>query len=405
MTTQAVPSQRRYEELESYRGIAALLIVLFHVYQYTREGPGAADYLFEGTLLGTVLFSLQMLAALFFTLSGFVVFLPFARAAMNQSRRYSLRGFMVRRFVRIVPAYYVVVILVWTLRYAGMRENWEDLLLHLTFTHVFSSQYIFWTVGPTWALAIEVLFYLFLLLFGPFIYWLGSQFATRKQRALSIGLCVGSLGIASLLYKHWAFYLAQIPEDAFAVYFGPLAKLDSFVLGMLLAVIVSYLGDRPLLSYRSALILRLTGFAGIVALALTGQAIGLYFHTLFSVAFTLIVASTALAPVGSSFQRLMHAKPLLTLGLISYSLYLWHEPILRELGARSFLISQVPEAFMRNVLILLPLALLAATVSYWMIEFPASHLGYLFDREGRLIDPYAEAKLQQQVLEKRQGNS
>lgn len=397
MTTQAVPSQRRYEELESYRGIAALLIVIFHAYQYTREAPGASRYLFEGTLLGTVLFSLQMLAALFFTLSGFVVFLPFVRAAMSQSRRYSLRGFMVRRFVRIVPAYYAVVILVWTLHYAGMRENWEDLLLHLSFTHVFSSRYIFWTVGPTWALAIEVLFYLFLLLFGPFIYWLGSHFTAQKQRALTIGLCVGSLGILSLLYKYWAFYLAQLPEDAFAVYFGPLAKLDSFVLGMLLAVVVTYLGDRPLLTYRGALALRLVGFAGILVLAFFGQAIGLYFHTLFSVAFILIVASTVLAPIGSSFQRLMQTKPLLTLGLISYSLYLWHEPILRELGARNVLISQEPAAFFRNVLILLPLALIAATASYWIIEYPASHLGYLFDREGRLVDPYAEAKLQQQA--------
>lgn len=400
MTTQQVPSQRRYEELESYRGIAALLIVIFHAYQYTREAPGAGSYLFEGTLLGTVLFSLQMLAALFFTLSGFVVFLPFVRAAMSQSHRYSLRGFMVRRFVRIVPAYYAVVILVWTLRYAGMRENWEDLLLHLSFTHVFSSQYIFWTVGPTWALAIEVLFYLFLLLFGPFIYWLGSLFITRRQRALTIGLCVGSLGILSLLYKYWAFYHVQIPETAFAVYFGPLAKLDSFVLGMLLAVVVTYLGDRPLLSYRGTLALRLVGFAGILVLAFFGQAIGLYFHTLFSVAFILIVASTVLAPIGSSFQRLMQTKPLLTLGLISYSLYLWHEPILRELGARNVLISQEPAAFLRNVLILLPLALIAATASYWIIEYPASHLGYLFDRNGRPVDPYAEARLQQQASDR-----
>lgn len=390
---------RRYEELEAYRGVAAILIVVFHVYQYTREAPGVISYRFEGTLWGTVLLSLQMLAALFFTLSGFVVFLPFARAAISQSRRYPLRGFMVRRLVRIVPAYYAVVILVWTLRYAGMRENWEDLLLHLSFTHVFSSQYIFWTVGPTWALAIEVLFYLFLLLFGPFIYWLGSQFAAPNQRALTIGLCVGGLGVLSLLYKYWAFYLAQIPQDVFAIYFGPLAKLDSFALGMLLAVVVASLGDKPLLSHSTALLLRLLGLSGIVALALIGQAIGLYFHTLFSAAFTLIVASTVLAPMGSSFQRLMQAKPLLALGLISYSLYLWHEPILRELGARNILISQDPAAFFRNVLILLPLALLAATASYWIIEYPASHLGYLFDRDGRLIDPYAEAKRQQRASE------
>ena len=60
----------RFEGLEAYRGIAALLLVVFHAYQYTREGTGR--YAYEGTPLGALFGSLQ-LSGWFFVLSGFLI--------------------------------------------------------------------------------------------------------------------------------------------------------------------------------------------------------------------------------------------------------------------------------------------------------------------------------------------
>src|SRR5262245_8387233 len=73
----------RYEGLEAYRGIAALLIVVFHAYQFTREGTGRATFVYDGTWLDVVLLNLEFGVACFFVLSGFLVFLPFARAALG----------------------------------------------------------------------------------------------------------------------------------------------------------------------------------------------------------------------------------------------------------------------------------------------------------------------------------
>ena len=48
--------------------------------------------------------------------------------------------------------------------------HWQDLVLHLTFTHVYSDQYIFWTDGPAWSLAVEFHFYVLMALSVPLVH-------------------------------------------------------------------------------------------------------------------------------------------------------------------------------------------------------------------------------------------
>lgn len=158
--TPAVPpnagtASTRVEGLDGYRAIVALLLVVYHAYQFTREGLGLETYAYEGTALNLVLRSLQ-LSGVFFVLSGFLIFLPFARAAVEQRGERSLKNFFIRRAMQILPQYYLAIILVWTWRYAGLPGQWNDLFLHLSFTHIFSREYIFWTIGPSWAVAVEV---------------------------------------------------------------------------------------------------------------------------------------------------------------------------------------------------------------------------------------------------------
>src|SRR5439155_24073279 len=88
--------------LEAYRGIAALLIVVYHAYQHSRL---ASAYVYDGTPLHVLLRNLEAGVAWFFVLSGFLIVLPFARAAANRQSAVSVRGFLVRRAIRIVPLY------------------------------------------------------------------------------------------------------------------------------------------------------------------------------------------------------------------------------------------------------------------------------------------------------------
>ncbi len=389
----ASPAMRgdRFEGLEGYRGIAALLVVVFHAYQYSREGTGTARYVYEGTPLHTLFSNLDATVAWFFVLSGFIIFLPFARAAIDRGRAQTARGFLIRRAIRIVPLYYVAILLVWTWRYIGTRSNWLDLLEHLSFTQIFDRERIFYTIGPAWSLSVEVIFYLFVAAFGPLTHLACTRLAGRGARTALLLGATAPLVAASLLYKWWAFFVAHIPETDYPVYFGPLAKLDTFALGMLLAIAVVALSNRPAPSGVFLLGMRLVGAAVIAAafvFRLSSDPISVYFHTLSGTAFFLVLASTTLGAPRSRWNRALGHPVFGYLGLTSYSLYLWHEPILIELGKRHLLIREAPAVFPANALILCLLSLAAASIIYYAVEQPALNLRHLFTREGRLAEYY-----------------
>ena len=104
----------RFAELDGYRGIAALMIVLYHAYL---RDLLARDYTYlVGTPLHFVFRNLNAGVPCFFVLSGFVLFLPFARAAIAQRGAQPPGHFLRRRALRILPAYYLALGVVWAAR-------------------------------------------------------------------------------------------------------------------------------------------------------------------------------------------------------------------------------------------------------------------------------------------------
>jgi peptidoglycan/LPS O-acetylase OafA/YrhL len=381
----------RFEELEAYRGVAALLIVVFHAYQFSKQGTGAARYVYEGKPLHALFHNLEAAVAWFFVLSGFLVFLPFARAAIDQKRPQSARGFLVRRAIRILPTYYVAILIVWTSRYTGFPGQWTDLAEHLTFTQIFDRRYTFWTIGPAWSLAVEVWFYVAVALIGPLLYRVCGRLRTAGACAWLLAAVVGLIGAASAGFKIWAYWVAKIPESNSPVYFGPLAKADGLAIGMLLVIAAAVLGGRRL-APAAAIAGALAGVAVMAASFLLrdrSEVVRVFFHTFNAVGFGLLLAATVIGPAGSVWARLL-ARPLFRwLGIFSYSIYLWHEPIMLWMGERGWLIQARPDAFPLNAAILCVLAVVAGAIGYWALEQPTMQLRHLFDRNGRLIDRYA----------------
>src|SRR5207244_3165616 len=74
---------RRFDGLEAYRGIAALLMVVYHAYQHSRV---TSAYVYDGTPLHVLLRNLEAGVAWFFVLSGFLIVLPFAQAAVRRRK-------------------------------------------------------------------------------------------------------------------------------------------------------------------------------------------------------------------------------------------------------------------------------------------------------------------------------
>lgn len=390
---------RRYTEFEAYRGLASVLIVVFHAYQYTREGGRLNTYLYEGQSGHLLLVSLDTAVAWFFALSGFLMYMPYALSLFRERGTLPPRVFLYRRAVRILPLYFLVLLLVWAWRYSGQPGTWTDLLEHLTFTHVWDSRYIFYTVGPAWSLGAEIIYYVMLAIMGPLL----VRFAAGRPRADQWRWLVGfpvALVLISVVYKYVSSFVLEISALRFAWYFNPLAHVDSFAFGMLLAVVAAC----ATIGAGRGVRLTLAGLgAALMAFTFLYRAelpwVQLYTYTLGGAAFTLFLASTVLARTATTLTRRLEHRFWTHLGLTSYGMYLWHEPLMLELSRRGWLIHPDPQAFWTNVLALVLLSGLLATITYWMIELPAQEARDVITPEGALLDDYAR---EQEVFRRHQ---
>jgi len=378
---EAAPAGRgRFEELEAFRGIAAALIVVFHAYQYSRDGGGAV---WEGSVGDELVRQFEAGVSWFFVLSAFLLYLPIARAVVAARPAAPARAFLKRRAVRIVPLYLVAVTVVWALRNPTLPGEWRDLVEHLTFTQIYDSERIFFTIGPAWSLAVEVHFYLLLAVLAPAL----GAVTRRAGRGVRVAAVLGVpvlLGVGSTAFRFLAEQVWDVPSDRWAVWFSFPAKLDGFALGMLLAGALAVWPDRQLgTAGRVAMRLAALPFTWLAfQLAADTPSWRVWFHLLSAVAALLVIGSSVLGPRGTAWERALSWKPLATLGVLSYSLYLWHEPVLLELADWGWLFTD-NRAFERNAVALLVVSLAVAFVSYWVIEWPASQLRHLFDEDGR----------------------
>ena len=149
--------------LDGLRAAAALSIVLFHTLH--RAG---FQYSQASRTFGNYFWFLATGVHLFFVLSGFLLFLPYARAMLRNQPLPSARRFYRRRALRVLPAYLVVLaILAWL----PTSERIHPLSAGSVITHLFMIHDSFPPFnrdfeGPFWTLAIEAQFYLLLPLFA-----------------------------------------------------------------------------------------------------------------------------------------------------------------------------------------------------------------------------------------------
>ena len=372
------PKRARARELEGYRGLVGLTVVAFHVFQYAQA---------SGTHISPVASFLAKFETvdLLFAMSAYLLTLSYARAALDRSSALSAKEFLFRRAVRILPLYWVGVTVVWALRNPALPGDTRDLVEHLLFLQVFDQQRIFFTIGPLWSMSLEVLFYVVLVLLAPVAVRLCRGIESRRRRvALLLG---GTLVLWALpaVWNSTAFLVARVPFDRWPVYFGPQARFGAFAAGMALAVVVAARDGRPLLTGAWPALARLAGLGVIVAGGLASRPGGLgqvLFHDVAAVGWFLLLASTVLGVPGQAWSRMLSWRGLTWLGLISYSTYMWHEPVmllLKHLGVIGRSGASLPFAMVA----VLVTSVAVGWVSFEVIERPTSKLRMLRDRGAR----------------------
>ena len=305
----------------------------------TRNGAGLRLSAFFGDVahLGVVVF---------FVISGFLItgLLMEERETLGQI---SLSLFYARRALRIFPASFAYIGVVAALAVTGSiaLHPW-DLTHALTYTVNFATNRS-WYVGHLWSLSVEEQFYLL---------WPFAFAVTRRRRGLGIAVSMMLLGpVARLGHR---LLLMGTPYRDLEMF--PMVA-DSLAAGCTLALLRSWLESQPwyMILFRPwpaaallATVLVLNRFMGYTIVNVLGVGLS-------NVALAILVHRSVCCwkdPLG----RLLNLKPVVFVGALSYSLYLWQQLFL-DRNSNGW-----HAGFPQNV----ALAALAALLSYLMLEQP-----------------------------------
>jgi peptidoglycan/LPS O-acetylase OafA/YrhL len=161
---------------------------------------------------------------------------------------------------------------------------------------------------------------------------------------------------------------------------------------MLLSVVVAARRSAPLLQGVWPAVVRLAALAVIIGAAWLdrpnswGQ---IAYHDIAAIGWVLLLASTVSGSPDQTWSRALSRRSLAWVGLISYSVYIWHEPtllLLNHLG----ITSREPSALPWTIAVVLVTSLGVGFLSYWALEYPTSKLRSLRDRSGQARDYYPE---------------
>jgi peptidoglycan/LPS O-acetylase OafA/YrhL len=286
----------------------------------------------------------------FFVISGFLI-TSLLLAESARTGTVSVPHFYLRRTLRIFPPFYVFVgaiALASALGWVTLGRN--DILAAVTYTTNYHHDRA-WSLGHTWSLAVEEQFYLL----WPFLMkYLGVGRATR--------LAVATI-IAAPLLRFGLMVAAPSFRPGIGETFPTVA--DAIATGCVLAVVRDRIDAWP----RLTAFLRGPAFWIIPAIAFasafipSAKADALLGETISNIGIALSIDRFVRQPATAS-GRLLNARPIVFLGVLSYSLYLWQQP---------FMIRHSP-AWANTFPFNIALAFAAALTSYYLIERPALRL-------------------------------
>ncbi|MFL5383329.1 MAG: acyltransferase family protein [Longimicrobiaceae bacterium] len=331
--TLAAEEHDRIPALDGLRGIAVLLVMVYHFSAAWPFSTALVDAAYaRASAVGWVGVDL------FFVLSGFLI-----TGILYDSRERAgyFTSFYARRFLRIFPLYYAFVLLVLPLCARLIASNPANVLAafgasrewYLGYAVNFMVALHGWksTVLQTahlWSLAVEEQFYL---LWPPLVLLLSRRALIRTSAVL----------VAIALAARVALRLGGGGEVA--TYVLPFTRMDALLLGALVALAVREMGSVAPLARHAPRVLAASGVVAAATLASAParmswaspwvQTIGL---TAIAVFFAALLVTAVAAPEASRWGRVLRAPSLRTFGKYSYALYIFHPLVVAVLQANGW---------------------------------------------------------------------
>jgi peptidoglycan/LPS O-acetylase OafA/YrhL len=364
------PGNPRFALFDSLRAIAALSVFAGHSWDETHATMTHTFWANQIAAQGV---------AIFFLISGFLLYRPFL-VARRHGQRVTVRDYARRRVLRIVPAYWLALLVVELViqHPNGITSgNWWMLY---GFGQIYDPSTIGDGIGAAWTLCIEVTFYALL----PLLAYAGARLSGGDRRSLRGDvLLIVALAVASIAF-HAHFYTSTAHHWLDNTVLG---TFYWFALGMGLAIasvlheerpraarLVRIVTDRPTVIWAAALVLSVVLYAALphtdrgVGSGSTGE------HLLYGLVALLILLPAVFGEhAGGLPRRALRLRGLAWLGLISYGFYLYHADIIaavnNRLSARHW-----PHPYPVVVICSFLTTCLFAAASYYLFERPILRL-------------------------------
>jgi peptidoglycan/LPS O-acetylase OafA/YrhL len=305
---------RHVVALDGLRGVAILLVMVYHFVDLLGPSRGWFLHLLKVGWVGV---------DLFFVLSGYLIT---GILLDTRSSDRCLSSFYMRRFLRIFPLYYgILIALIWVLPLVRQPSNSAHVFLleHQAWYWTYTTNVLIaWngtftgvTGGFFWSLAVEEQFYLV----WPFLVGLMSRVALTR-------LCLGLLVVSPLL----RLALNSMGCPATALYVLPFTRMDPLLMGALLAL----MARAPEVAPRTGRWLKIAGavsaailvglFIRLGRLPFWDDTVVVYGLTPLALVFGYATWSTLTAPSASLLKGLLSTRLLVSFGKFSYAIYLFH---------------------------------------------------------------------------------
>ena len=355
-------------QIDALRGWAILLVFFFHAWGISGGSAGS-----EPSLWFSYVAAGRTGVTLFFVISGFLLSIPWLRAIQSSDVAMpSLKNYYAARVLRIVPLYYLAV-----LTACVVSGSWDSGFKAFTFQFVGFEIFPFSVVW--WTLVTEVQFYLLL----PLLIWLLAGGSKRRVVFL-------------LVLVFWAAaYVSQVLDNSsgekvrsYLLTKSLFSRLPAFLLGMFSAWIFVRVRQMPMLT--ASWVPGVGAVAILAALYVNGVvlqhsvSLGEWqsesnwheHHTYEAILWSIVVLVLALTK--PFFYGVLINPVMAVVGKLSYSLYLWHVPILFYLiyPAKERLGAAFSESltFYFLTFAALSLSLLASLLTYRYVELPGLNL-------------------------------
>jgi peptidoglycan/LPS O-acetylase OafA/YrhL len=292
--------------------------------------------------------------SVFFVISGYLITMLLLREERRRGR-ISLKDFYIRRMLRIFPAFYAYLLCIGILTMIGLIRNvpWHDMVASALYIRNIVGRVP--ETGHLWSLSLEEQFYLI---------WPSAVVLVAAGRRL------GMLALAVAAFTAWRAYLISLGKaDVRTLYMSPDQRMDTILVGCALALLEG--GERFERLSRAVLGRWWAGAAIFAALAAwliygptmlaTTRYFGAIQFTTMGI-LTVFLVHWLMRNAGSPWLRWLELPPMLFVGRLSYSLYLWQQ---------LFLIGPTPELdAVRRFPLNMTLTFACGLGSYYLIERP-----------------------------------